>query len=70
MGEREENATVWRFLEAKSSTQGAEGRGYAPTRGDYAAGQGKGVAHSVTDEACCKAVEEVETRLRKLKGSY
>ena len=39
-GEQEENATGWRFLEAKSSTQGAEGRGYAPTRGDYAAGQG------------------------------
>ena len=39
-GEQRENATVWRFLEAKSSTQGAEGRGYAPTRGDYAAGQG------------------------------
>ena len=29
---------------------------------------GEGVAHSVTDEACCKAVEEVETRLRKPKG--
>ena len=28
---------------------------------------GEGVAHSVTDEACCKAVEEVETRLQKPK---
>ena len=41
MGEQRENATVWRFLEAKSSAQGAEGRGYAPTRGDHVAGQGK-----------------------------
>ena len=39
MGEQRENATVRRFLEAKSSPQGAEGRGYAPTHGDYAAGQ-------------------------------
>ena len=31
---------------------------------------GEGVAHSVTDEACCKAVEEVETEGRKQKGSY
>ena len=39
-GEQRENATVRRFLEAKSSPQGAEGRGYAPTRGDHVAGQG------------------------------
>ena len=39
-GEQRENATVWRFLEAKSSPQGVEGEGYAPTRNDYVAGQG------------------------------
>ena len=39
-GEQRENATVRRFLEAKSSTQGVEGEGYAPTRNDYVAGQG------------------------------
>ena len=32
-GEQRENTTVWRFLEAKSSPQGARGEGYAPTRG-------------------------------------
>ena len=41
MGEQRENATVWRFLEAKSSPQGVEGEGYAPTRNDYVVGQGK-----------------------------
>ena len=40
MGEQRENATVRRFLEAKSSPQGVEGEGYAPTRNDYVAGQG------------------------------
>ena len=39
-GEQRENATVRRFLEAKSSPQGVEGEGYAPTRNDYVAGQG------------------------------
>ena len=42
-GEQGENATGWRFPEAKSSAQGVEGRSYAPTRNDYATGQWKKV---------------------------
>ena len=30
----------------------------------------KGVAHSVTDEACCKAVEEVETERKSKKALF
>ena len=40
-GEQGENATGWRFPEAKSSAQGVGGRSCAPTRNDYATGQGK-----------------------------
>ena len=40
-GEQKEKATAWLFLEAKSSPQGAQGRSYAPTPRDYAAGQGR-----------------------------
>ena len=46
LGEQRETAPVGLFLEAKSSTQGVEGEGYAPTRNDYVAGQGGFRSHS------------------------
>ena len=39
LGERSQTATGRRFGKAKSSTQGVEGEGYAPTRNDYVAGR-------------------------------
>ena len=69
-GEQRENATVWRFLEAKSSPQGVEGEGYAPTRNDYVAGQrGYGAVAFTTHDSGVKGVAKTEQK-RSRQGSH
>jgi hypothetical protein len=51
VGSAVKNATVWRFLQALSPKQGAQGGSRRPTKGDYATGLGN-VRTSFLQQRC------------------